>query len=209
MSSPEFEFAPERNTNNVTMVEGLSYRRAITLCERATRQRVAVPRLTRMSKDRDLKEILFPDRSVPRDSVAESMALLANRRSVLTEVLTNRRDNETPMLLRMHLLSSYSSLRDDNLSVHDWLKMVELTFGGILPNKIIMLDHRTVRGNMDMGQADNATRDRGYVERDCRRRYDALRVLREHFGTVVLNIPAGTASPDEYRRSINFINKEF
>lgn len=207
MQGPEYQFQEDFAPNNMAMIEGLSTVRARLISERARWNHIDVPSMGTLRNERKIKDLAFDCRINKRDSMAECMMMLSLRRGCLYTAMQNSGKAGKPTLMRLHLLSSYSSLRDDQVSVVEWVKLVGTTFGNNLPSRLIMLDHRTRNGSMDLANLESPHRDRGRLERDCRRRYEALKALHEYFGIEVLNIPAGTNPQSEVGRALNFIHR--
>ncbi len=210
MRGTEFEFdtRPSAIGPNITLIEGLSFARANFICDRASyRHKISVPMLSRMSNDRFVKKALFSGVTGARDALAETMGTLANRRVCYVDAIQHR-SSLRPTLIRMHLLSSYSALRDNSVSLSKWIQLVRVAFGDVMPKRVIMLDHRLQNGVFDPHQVDKVSRDLDQVKYDCARRYDALKALAEEFDMQVLNIPAGLPRNEDVNRAIKFINSE-
>lgn len=190
----------------VTLVEGLSFRRSTMLCDAATfRVQASVPRMSRMSADRVIKDHVFSIGTPQRDAASEAALMLGVRRACFVDAVAKRED-DTPTLIRMHLLSSYSSLRDDSFTPQQWVRLVRAIFGNELPQNLIMLDHRTRDGKLDPAQIENTGRNLELVERDCRRRYEALDALIAEYDMNVLNLPAGASFRSESSSALSFIS---
>lgn len=206
MKGPEFDFA-DFTPNNMVMLEGLSTVRARTISERAhRRESIDVPSMGTLRNDRRIKDLAFDCRNNVRDTTAECLMMLALRRGCLyTARMTSSRDGR-PILMRLHLLSTYSALRDDSFTASQWIKLVRATFGDLMPSRLLMLDHRNRSGEIHTDSID-PRRDYHRLKRDCDRRYEALRILQENFGTQVLNLPAGNNVQSEVGRAIDFIHR--
>lgn len=207
--SPEFDFGQTPARNKYVLLEGLSVHRAQYIADRALKHgNIAVPSMGTLRNERKIKSLAFDCRYEQRDPMAECMITLGLRRAVLTAAIANnRRSTDRPVLLRLHLLSSYSALRDDRISLNNWVNMVENTFGDDLPSGLIMLDHRLRGGKVDLDQIKSTHRDHTRLSRDCSRRYDAIRALVEAFNMDVINLAAGVHPMKETQKAIAFINR--
>ncbi len=185
-------------TPNITLIEGMSRTRIKNLREelpkaRDGEQRILMPYLKNLGNDRDLKNSLFGD-SQQRDSLAEYMCSLANRR--VTFVAGVHSDKAAPdtirsLVLNIHLLSSFSAIRDGSCAER-WADMVTLTFHDLMPKRIVFLDHRKRNGDLDTTHRSWSYRDEESVGRDNDRRIEALEALRARIkGLEILMLPAG------------------
>lgn len=168
---------------NITLIEGMSRTRIKNLREelpkaRDGQQRILMPYLKNLGNDRELKNSLFGE-GEQRDSVAEYMCSLANRRA--TFIAGVHADKAAPdsirsLVLNIHLLSSYSALRESS-SLDRWADMVALTFLDLMPKRIVFLDHRADNGKLDTTHRTWSYRDENSVGRDNDRRVEALKAL--------------------------------
>lgn len=206
MQGPEFDFG-DFQPNNLVMLEGLLTVRARIISERAARrENIDVPSMGTLRNDRRIKDLAFDCRHNIRDTSAECLMMLALRRGCMFTAQHSSNSDGRPILLRLHLLSTYSSLRDDSFSANRWIELVKATFGDMMPSRLIMLDHRNRNGQVHKDTVD-PRRDYERLERDCNRRYEALRILQENFGVQILNLPAGNNVQSEVGRAIDFIHR--
>lgn len=198
LSASESEFVTRPA---IALLEGLSVARSNTLRRGIVKEnKIGVPHMGKLAVDRTIKQALFTPGS-SRDSRTDILGMLATRRAAALQVLgSNTRFNG--ILLRMHLLSSYSSLRDDSTTVDQWLDAVAFAFGDMLPQQIIYLDQRDRHG-IEHSPDD---RDLESTRRDNDRRVDALDAMVRRWPRIqTLYVPYGQTPEAELAAVLNHL----
>lgn len=223
MHSQEMDFQDEdklSTDSRIVLLEGLSTPRASALVKNIARsnRNVHLPYLSHLDADRRIR-LLLTERFHVRDGVSEVLGSLSTRKACLEQVHYARRaKQDTLSLVRLHLLTTYSFVRDSSVTATRWLDLIEAAFGDRVPGAIILLDHRCANGNFDLGVLgssfgtkplggslrDNEKAVRLAVE-EADRRAEAMEALCSRFDIRSLYLPSGISSREDHRRVIAFM----
>lgn len=199
--------------SNVVMIEGLSLGRASNVCASlAYKHGYFVPQASRMQAARQIKISAFGVASGYRDPKAVTALMLGLRRACYVDYTSNV-ESDQMVALRVHMLSSYSSVRCDSFTLTEWTDMVGAIFGDSLPKTLAFLDYTDEAGKIDISQADGlfkgnappTPRDLDSVIRDCDRRVDAMYALHATFGTEIIRLPTGPYFQSEATTIATFV----
>lgn len=221
--TPEMDFHDEGRLptdQKIVLLEGLSLPRASSLCKYVSRcnRNVHVPYLKQLEVDKRIRAALTERFSV-RDGIAEMLGSMSSRKACLAQVQQSRHSRQESLsLMRLHLLSTYSFVRDASISVQRWLDLVTVSFGDRIPGAIVFLDHRHMNGNVDLSALyqsipsrlqDGTIRDQEKVLRiaseEADRRAEALEALQSRYDIRTLIVPSGLGCREDYRRVLSFM----
>lgn len=201
---------PQLN-NQVCLIEGLSRARTSNLRERLPTTGIAptihYPYIAELANDKFIKSYVF-SRNDHRDCVAEMLSSLANRRSCFVSAvmsLAAAPPSVKAMVLNIHLLSSFSSLRSET-SVDNWAQLVAHVFSDLMPGKIVYFNHRDEAGKLADDHRSWSYRSVEDVARDSDRRTQGLEALQKQIPTLkVLNLPMGIPADTELAMVKKFV----
>jgi len=154
-------------------LEGIDSVRIHNVCDYLSSvDTIATPYLFQLANDKTIRQALFHKTGKIRDSQSEAMCMLANRRSCLAVAANTTSGNVEHLVLRMHLLCSFSMLRDDRFPVRRWVDYVLLTFEDALPGKFVVIG-----GSVEQSANGECSRKAENAIRDYNRRLEALNAL--------------------------------
>lgn len=205
---------------SIILLEGISTSRASSLCKNIARSNcnVHLPYLSHLDVDRRIR-LLLSRRLHSIDGVSGVLGSLATRKACLEQVHYARRARQDtgPSLVRMHILSTYSFVRDGSVTAERWLDLIEAAFGNRVPGRVVFLDHRCSNGNFDTGSVSNnsavylyePSRDVKKTMRlilnEADRRAEALEAMCSRFDIQALYVPSGLSAGEDYRRVVSFM----